>query len=85
MTHKADPLRTRKLLLTKSELSKIFKLTQEKGLTCIPIRLFWKENLVKIKVSLGKGKSKFDKRQSIKQKEWDKEKAKTTNIDRNFK
>ena len=39
----------------------------------------------KIKVSLGKGKSKFDKRQSIKQKEWDKEKAKTTNIDRNFK
>ena len=85
VTHKADPLRTRKLLLTKSELSKVFKLTQEKGLTCIPVRLFWKENLVKIKVSLGKGKSKFDKRQSIKQKEWDKEKAKTTNIDRNFK
>ena len=85
VTHKADPLRTRKLLLTKSELSKIFKLTQEKGLTCIPIRLFWKENLVKITVSLGKGKSKFDKRQSIKQREWDKEKAKTTNIDRNFK
>ena len=85
VTHKADPLRTRKLLLTKSELSKIFKLTQEKGLTCIPIRLFWKENLVKIKVSLGKGKSKFDKRQSIKQREWDKEKARTTKIDRNFK
>ena len=85
VTHKAEPLRTRKLLLTKSELSKIFKLTQEKGLTCIPIRLFWKENLVKLTVSLGKGKSKFDNRQSIKKREWDKEKAKTTNIDRNFK
>ena len=85
VTHEVDPLRTRKLLLTKSELSKIFKGTQEKGLTCLPIRIFWKENLVKITVSLGKGKSKFDKRQSIKKREWDKEKAKTTNIDRNFK
>ena len=38
-----DPNITRKLLLTKSELSKIFKSTQEKGLTCIPTKLFWKE------------------------------------------
>ncbi len=77
VTQKVDPLRTRKLLLTKSELSKIFKATQEKGLTCLPTKIFWKENLVKIKISLGKGKSRFDKRQSIKQKEWEREKAKT--------
>ncbi len=84
VTQEVDPYRTRKLLLTKSELSKIFKATQEKGLTCLPIKIFWKENLVKLKISLGKGKSKFDKRESIKQKEWKKEKAKTSKLNSNF-
>ena len=84
VTQEVDPLRTRKLLLTKSELSKIFKGTQEKGLTCLPIRIFWKENLVKLKISLGKGKSKFDKRESIKQKEWRKEKAKNLKLNSKF-
>ena len=84
VTQEVDPSRTRKLLLTKSELSKIFKGTQEKGLTCLPIKIFWKDNLVKLKVSLGKGKSKFDKRESIKQKEWKKEKAKNVKLNSNF-
>ena len=85
VTHAVDPIRTRKLLLTKSELSKIFKATQEKGLTCIPTKLFWKENLIKIKISLGKGKTKFDKRRSLKEKEWKKEKSKINNLPSNFK
>ena len=85
VTHKVDPIRTRKLLLTKSELSKIYKATQEKGLTCVPTKLFWKENLIKIKISLGKGKTKYDKRQSLKKKEWDKEKLKITNLPSNLK
>ena len=85
VTHAVDPIRTRKLLLTKSELSKIFKATQEKGLTCIPIKLFWKENLIKIKISLGKGKTKFDKRRSLKEKEWKREKSKINNLPSNFK
>ena len=84
VTHTVDPLRTKKLLLTKSELSKLFKGTQEKGLTCLPVKIFWKDNLVKLKISLGKGKSKFDKRESIKQKEWKKEKAKTSKLNSNF-
>lgn len=84
VTHSVDPLRTRKLLLTKSELSKIFKGTQEKGLTCLPLKIFWKDNLIKIKIGLGKGKSKFDKRESIRQREWNKEKAKTSKLNRNF-
>ena len=84
VTQEVDPLRTRKLLLTKSELAKIFKGTQEKGLTCLPIKIFWKDNLVKLKISLGKGKSKFDKRESIKQKEWNKEKAKNLKLNSNF-
>ena len=85
VTHAVDPIRTRKLLLTKSELSKIFKATQEKGLTCIPTKLFWKENLIKIKISLGKGKTKFDNRRSLKEKEWKKEKSKINNLPSNFK
>ena len=85
VTHAVDPIRTRKLLLTKSELSKIFKATQEKGLTCVPTKLFWKENLIKIKISLGKGKTKFDKRRSLKEKEWKKEKSKINNLPSNFK
>ena len=84
VTELVDPLRTRKLLLTKAELSKIFKSTKEKGLTCLPTRIFWKDNLVKLKISLGKGKTKFDKRESIKRKEWNKEKAKTIKINSNF-
>ena len=85
VTHAVDPIRTRKLLLTKSELSKIFKATQEKGLTCVPTKLFWKENLIKIKISLGKGKTKFDKRRTLKEKEWKKEKSKINNLPSNFK
>ena len=84
VSHSVDPLRTRKLLLTKSELSKIFKGTQEKGLTCLPLKIYWKDNLIKMKISLGKGKSKFDKRESIRQKEWKKEKAKTEKLYRKF-
>ena len=74
----------RKLLLTKNELSKLFKATQEKGLTCIPTKIFWKDNLIKLKISLGQGKSKFDKRETIKRKEWEKEKNKANKFNGNF-
>jgi SsrA-binding protein len=84
VTFSVDPQRIRKLLLTKSELSKIFKATQEKGLTCIPTKIFWKENLIKLKISLGQGKTKFDKRESIKRKEWEREKLKTKNFNSNL-
>ena len=84
VTELVDPLRSRKLLLTKAELSKIYKATKEKGLTCLPTRIFWKDNLVKLRISLGKGKTKFDKRESIKRKEWNKEKTKTIKINSNF-
>ena len=84
VTFSVDPLRVRKLLLTKNELSKNFKATQEKGLTCIPTQIFWKDNLIKLKISLGQGKSKFDKRESIKRKEWEREKLKTKNFNSNL-
>ena len=84
VTFSVDPLRIRKLLLTKSELSKIFKATQEKGLTCVPSKIFWKDNFIKFKISLGQGKTKFDKRESIKIKEWEREKLKTKNFNSNL-
>jgi len=70
-----DPTRTRKLLLNKKELAEIFKSTQQKGLTCIPTKLFWKKNLIKCEIALAKGKQKQDKRQSIKLRDWDRQKA----------
>ena len=49
VTFSVDPLRDKKIITNKKELSKIFKATQEKGLTCIPTKIFWKDNLDQIK------------------------------------
>ena len=85
VSHRVDVNRTKKLLLTKSELSKIFKATKEKGLTCVPTKIFWKTNLIKMKISLGKGKTRYDKRESLKRKEWEKEKNKITKLSSKFR
>ena len=67
--------RTRKLLLNKKELAEIFKATQQKGETCVPLNLFWKNNLVKCQISTAKGKKSQDKRQTIKSRDWERQKA----------
>ena len=51
-----EPTRSRKLLLNKKELAEIFKSTQQKGQTCVPTKLFWKNNLVKCEIALATGK-----------------------------
>ena len=69
-----DPLRERKLLLSKRELKKIETKLREKGYTLIPLRLFFNEkNLAKIEIGLGKGKKLHDKRETIKQRDTDRE------------
>lgn len=74
-THKvADPTRTRKLLLNKREITKLFSATQEKGFSCVPLKLYWKNNRVKCEIALVKGKKLFDKRESEKQRDWEREK-----------
>ena len=65
-----NPTRTRKLLLNKKELAEIFKATKQKGETCVPLNLFWKDNLVKCQISTAKGKKSQDKRQTIKSRVW---------------
>src|ERR1051325_1021883 len=69
-----DPVRDRKLLLQKREISKIESKLKEKGYTLIPLRIFFNEkNLAKIEIGLAKGKKLHDKRESIKQKEMQRE------------
>jgi SsrA-binding protein len=69
-----DPVRDRKLLLQKREITKIESKLKEKGYTLIPLRMFMNEkNLVKIEIGLARGKKLHDKRESIKQKDVDRE------------
>ena len=70
-----DPTRSRKLLLNKKELAEIFRSTQQKGQTCIPTKLFWKKDLIKCEIALAVGKKSHDKRNTIKSRDWDRQKA----------
>ncbi len=65
-----DPNRTRKLLLHKKELAKLFVATQQKGHTCVCTKLYWKNHLVKCQIALAKGKQSHDKRATEKDREW---------------
>lgn len=60
-----DPLRNRKLLLHQRELKKIHRQIQEKGLTVVPLKIIIKRHLVKIDLGIARGKRKYDKRQTI--------------------
>lgn len=65
-----DPIRVRKLLLTKRELQKLNKKTKEKGFTIVPTRMFISERgFAKVEVALARGKKSYDKRQTIKDRE----------------
>ena len=69
-----DPIRERKLLLSKRELKKLQTKIKEKGYTIIPLRLFFNEkNLAKLEIGLGKGKKLHDKRETIKQRDTERE------------
>lgn len=69
-----DPLRERKLLLSKRELKRIENKLKEQGFTIIPLRLFFNEkNIAKVEIGLAKGKKLHDKRETIKQRESDRE------------
>lgn len=69
-----EPLQERKLLLNKKELKKLETKIQEKGYSIIPIRIFFSEKgLAKLEIGLGKGKKHFDKRNTIKERESDRE------------
>lgn len=64
-----DPLRTRKLLLHRNELDKIWGRGEIKGFSLIPLKLYFKNGIAKVEIGIGKGKKLFDKRRSTKEKE----------------
>ena len=68
-----DPIRDRKLLLNKSEIRKLTGGTTEKGLTLIPLRLYFKNGKVKVELALAKGKKVYDKRRDIAKKDFERE------------
>ena len=64
-----DPRRDRKLLLSKKEIRELDRAVLQKGNTIIPLKIFFKNGFAKVQIGLAKGKKKFDKRESIKQKD----------------
>jgi SsrA-binding protein len=68
-----EPLRRRKLLLHRDEIRKLIGKTVEKGMTLVPTRLYFKDGRVKVAVSLAKGKQLYDKRETERRREADRE------------
>jgi SsrA-binding protein len=68
-----EPLRQRKLLLHKDEIRKLIGKTIERGMTLVPVRLYFKNGRVKVALGLAKGKKEYDKRETIKRRETDRE------------
>lgn len=64
-----DPLRQRKLLLHKHEIKKLYGKMNERGYSLIPLKLYFRDGKVKMELALAKGKRKYDKRDSIKQRD----------------
>ena len=64
-----EPKRQRKLLLNKSEIRRLQRAVQEKGNTIVPLRLYFKENKVKVELAVAKGKKFYDKREDIAKKD----------------
>ena len=64
-----EPLRARKLLLNKREIRKIKKQLEEKGLTLIALKVYFKGSLIKVELGIARGKKIYDKRESIKKRE----------------
>lgn len=77
-----DPMRRRKLLLHKKEISRLIGITQEKGHNLIPLKLYFKNGKVKVELAIAKSKKIHDKRESIKKREADREIARAMKRDK---
>ena len=70
-----NPIEERKLLLNKKEINKLIGKMQREGFTLIPTKMYFKKGKAKIEIAVAKGKKQFDKRQAIKRKDWNRDKA----------
>ena len=74
-THvQADPTRTRKLLLHRTEINRLLGQVERAGYTLVPINLHYSKGRVKLDIGLAKGKKQHDKRETIKERDWNREK-----------
>lgn len=69
LAYNHEPRRVRKLLLHKQEIRKLIGQTEQKGLTLVPLKMYFKDGKVKVSIALGKGKKLHDKRESLKKKQ----------------
>lgn len=69
-----DPTRMRKLLLNRREISHLIGAVEREGYTLVPVALYWKRGRAKLEIALAKGKKQHDKRASIKEREWKRDK-----------
>jgi SsrA-binding protein len=75
-THKvADPVRTRKLLLHRSQLDRLIGAVERRGYTITPLELYWVKGRAKLQIGLAKGKQKHDKRAAEKDRDWERNKS----------
>ena len=75
-THvQAEPDRTKKLLMHKAEIRRLIGKVEQKGFTLVPLNLHYKGGLVKVDIALAKGKAQHDKRNTEKQRDWEREKG----------
>ena len=70
-----NPIDERKLLLNKKEINKLIGKMQREGFTLIPTKMYFKKGKAKIEIAVAKGKKQYDKRQAIKKKDWNRDKA----------
>lgn len=75
-----DPTRTRKLLLLKREIIKLRAQVDQDGMALIPLKLFWSKHLVKLSFALAKGKKLYDKRATIKERDWKRDKERLLKV-----
>lgn len=80
-THvKADPTRTRKLLLHRAEIDRLRGAVERKGYTAIPLAMYWKGGRAKLELGLAKGKKSYDKRQVEKDRDWQRQKQRLARL-----
>jgi SsrA-binding protein len=70
-----DPVRTRKLLLHRRELDRLFGAVDRKGYTIIPTAMYWSRGKAKVEIGMAKGKRQHDKRKDVKDRDWEREKG----------
>ena len=71
----AEPKRTRKLLMNRREIDRLIGLVERKGYTLIALELYWSKNRVKVSVGLAKGKKQHDKRDTEKDRDWQRDRS----------